>query len=106
MHEISGWSQRTFAIAIATRSRSPLAIACLYRVLDKTVALSLNIEASYTKPVTLLLRFSCLLRIESVHGGANSRPRLCVSTLGGTCMDVNALWRASVQNKLPGRLPY
>ena len=73
-----------------------------------TVALSLNTEGSYTKPVTLLPRFSCLLWIlvESMHNRTNSQPCLCVATFGGTCLDASALWHASMQNKLPGRLPY
>ena len=36
-------------------------LAHLYRILDKAVALSLNTEASDTKPVNLMPRFSCLL---------------------------------------------
>ena len=100
--EISGWSQSTIAIVMATQSRSPLASA---PVIVKAVALSLNIEASYTKLVTLLPRFSCLLWTELMHDRANFRPCLCVATFGGTCLDANALWCACV-DKLPGRLPY
>ena len=103
VHKISGWSQRIIAIVMVTRSRSPLA-SVPYRVLVKAVAFSLNIEASYTKFVTLLRRFSCLLRIESMHNQATI-VGLYVATFSGTCFDASALWHAGVQ-KLPGRLPY
>ena len=109
VYKISGWSQCVIAIEMATRSQSPLASApCApYRILVEAVALSLNIEVSCTKFVTLLPRLTCLLRIESMHDRAiyYCRPRLCVATFSGTCLDASALWRAGVQ-KLPGRLPY
>ena len=45
-------------------------LARLYCVLVKAVALSLNTEASYTKLIILLPRFSCLLQIEWMHNWA------------------------------------
>ena len=56
--------------------------------------LLLNTEVSYTKLVTLPLRFSCLFQIELMHDRANCRPRLCVAMFGGTCIDASTLWRA------------
>ena len=50
MYKISGWSQHTIAIVMATQSQSLLASTPLF----KAVAVSLNVEASYTKLVTLL----------------------------------------------------
>ena len=101
MYKINGCSQHTIVIVMANRCL----LARLYCILVKAAALSLNIEVSYTKLVTLLLQFSCLLQIESMHDRANCRPRLCVAMFGRTCLDASALWCAGVQ-KLPGCLPY
>ena len=79
-------------IVMVIQSQSLLASAPVSH-LDKAVALSLNVEASYTKAVTLLLRFSCLLRIESMYNRANCQSCLCVAKFGGTCLDASALWR-------------
>ena len=105
MHEISGWSQCTIAIMIATWTRPLLAsMPVSHFRLDSRPFV--KHRPSYTEPVTLLPQLSCLLQIESMHDQANSQPRHCVATFSGACLDASALWHASVQNKLPGHLLY